>query len=124
MLFLKHKSNECLSNTTGCMGVSRLGRRANQACIQMKLRFSKMQGAGNDFVVLDGVRQRIELALRSGAGWRIGAVELARTRCWSSSARTLRMQISDTAFLMPMALKLNNAATARDVLQSSRMRWD
>ena len=27
----------------------------------MKLRFTKMQGAGNDFVVLDGVRQRIEL---------------------------------------------------------------
>lgn len=26
------------------------------------LRFSKMQGCGNDFVVLDGVRQRIELA--------------------------------------------------------------
>src|SRR5260364_363426 len=102
MLFLKHKSNECLSNTTGCIGVSRLGRRANQACIEMKLRFSKMQGAGK----------------------RIGALELARTRCWSSSARTLRMQISDTAFLMPMALKLNNAATARDVLQSSRMRWD
>jgi diaminopimelate epimerase len=27
----------------------------------MKLRFTKMQGAGNDFVVLDGVSQRIEL---------------------------------------------------------------
>src|SRR5260363_381010 len=52
MLFLKHKSNECLSNTTGCIGASRLGRRANQARIEMKLRFSKMQGAGNDFVVL------------------------------------------------------------------------
>jgi diaminopimelate epimerase len=28
----------------------------------MKLRFSKMQGAGNDFVMLDGVRQRFELS--------------------------------------------------------------
>lgn len=28
----------------------------------MKLKFSKMQGLGNDFVVLDGIRQRIELS--------------------------------------------------------------
>ena len=27
----------------------------------MKLRFSKMHGAGNDFVVLDGIRQRVDL---------------------------------------------------------------
>jgi len=27
----------------------------------MKLRFTKMQGAGNDFVMLDGVRQKVEL---------------------------------------------------------------
>ncbi len=34
---------------------------------QMKLRFTKMHGAGNDFVVIDGVRQRVEL---SPAAWR------------------------------------------------------
>ena len=28
----------------------------------MKLKFTKMQGAGNDFVVLDGTRARIELS--------------------------------------------------------------
>ena len=28
----------------------------------MKLRFTKMQGAGNDFVMLDGMTQRIELS--------------------------------------------------------------
>jgi diaminopimelate epimerase len=28
----------------------------------MRLRFTKMQGAGNDFVVLDGITQRVELA--------------------------------------------------------------
>ena len=33
----------------------------------MKLRFTKMQGAGNDFVVLDGLRQRVEL---SPSQWR------------------------------------------------------
>ena len=27
----------------------------------MRLRFTKMQGAGNDFVVLDGIAQRVEL---------------------------------------------------------------
>jgi diaminopimelate epimerase len=29
---------------------------------EMLLRFTKMQGLGNDFVVLDGIRQRVELA--------------------------------------------------------------
>src|SRR5690606_39490560 len=33
----------------------------------MKLRFTKMQGAGNDFVVVDGVSQPIDL---SPAQWR------------------------------------------------------
>ena len=33
----------------------------------MKLRFTKMHGAGNDFVVIDGVRQRVELG---AAQWR------------------------------------------------------
>jgi len=28
----------------------------------MRLKFSKMHGAGNDFVVLDGVRQAIDLS--------------------------------------------------------------
>ena len=27
----------------------------------MRVRFTKMQGAGNDFLVLDGIRQRLDL---------------------------------------------------------------
>ncbi len=41
----------------------------------MRLRFTKMQGAGNDFVMLDGVRQRIDLTpaqLRHLADRRLG----------------------------------------------------
>ena len=41
----------------------------------MKLRFTKMHGAGNDFVMLDGVRQRVDLTreqLRSLADRRFG----------------------------------------------------
>ena len=29
-----------------------------------RLRFTKMQGLGNDFIVLDGVRDKIELGYR------------------------------------------------------------
>src|SRR5690606_10928792 len=42
---------------------------------RMQLRFSKMQGAGNDFVVVDGVTQRVDLSpaqLRALADRRFG----------------------------------------------------
>ncbi len=41
----------------------------------MRLRFTKMQGAGNDFVMLNGVAQKIELSreqLRALADRRFG----------------------------------------------------
>ena len=49
-----------------------------------RLRFTKMQGLGNDFVVLDGVRERVALApaARSGAS-PTGTSASAATRCCS-----------------------------------------
>ena len=51
----------------------------------MKLRFTKMHGAGNDFVVIDGVRQSVQL---SPAQWRWLAdrhsASAPTSCCWSS----------------------------------------
>ena len=33
----------------------------------MKIRFTKMHGAGNDFVMFNGVKQRIDLSARAAA---------------------------------------------------------
>ena len=80
----------------------------------MNVRFTKMQGVGNDFVVLDAVNQTLRLdaghraqarrspfrrRLRSGAGHRAAA--LARAR------------ISTTASSTPTAPRCSTAATAR-----------
>src|SRR6266581_490187 len=62
---------KCPSNTSGRTSGSRPGRRARRDGIdpsrfrppahRMKLKFTKMQGAGNDFVVIDGVSRDIEI---------------------------------------------------------------
>ncbi len=40
----------------------------------MKLKFSKMHGLGNDFMVIDGVSQSFHAASESVALWEIGNV--------------------------------------------------
>jgi diaminopimelate epimerase len=51
----------------------------------MRLRFTKMHGAGNDFVVLDATRAPLELTPAHCATWATGASASAPTRSWSSS---------------------------------------
>src|SRR5258706_11640144 len=66
----------CQRNIFGRTGGSRRGRRAPRPYIDrsghvrraasdnggMKLRFTKMQGAGNDFVMINGIAQKVELS--------------------------------------------------------------
>lgn len=78
----------------------------------MKLKFTKMQGLGNDFVVLDGINQAIALdreQIRKLADRHFGIgcdqlllVEKPRVRL-----------IFAIASSMPMAEKWSNAATVR-----------
>ena len=54
----------------------------------MRFRFTKMQGAGNDFVVLDATRAPLALDDGADAGaWPTGASASAPTRSWSSRRR-------------------------------------
>ncbi len=62
----------------------------------MRLRFTKMQGAGNDFLVLDGIRQALEL-------------NPARVRTLAAALT------SDTEFSMRTVTRSSSAATARGV---------
>jgi diaminopimelate epimerase len=55
----------------------------------MKLKFTKMQGAGNDFIVVDAVRQQVEL---SAAQW----ARLADRRFGIGADQILVVQASDT----------------------------
>jgi diaminopimelate epimerase len=46
----------------------------------MKLKFTKMHGAGNDFVVIDAINQQLDFSPRSGAAWPTAASASAPTR--------------------------------------------
>ena len=108
-------------STCGCTSASRRGRRASRRCTdaraiirRMRLRFTKMQGAGNDFVVLDATRAPLELDRRAGAPPR--RPPLRRRRRPDPGRRAdaaRRASTSATASSTATATRSSSAATAR-----------
>ena len=77
----------------------------------MKLKFTKMQGAGNDFVVLDGVSQRLaltpaQLRLLADRHFGVGCDQILLVEPPRPAP------IFATAFSTPTAAKWSSAATA------------
>jgi diaminopimelate epimerase len=46
----------------------------------MKLKFTKMHGAGNDFIVIDAINQQVDLSPEQWAAWPTAASASAPTR--------------------------------------------
>jgi len=88
------------------------------------LRFTKMHGLGNDFMVIDAITQPVQLSadqIRRMGDRHLG---LGLTSCCWWSPRSVRMWISVIGFLTPMAVKWNSAVMARAVLPVSSMTRD
>ena len=80
------------------------------------LKFTKMQGLGNDFVVLDGIRQRVELSaaqVRLLADRRFG---VGCDQVLLVEARDAATRISVTGYSTRTAARSSSAATARAAL--------
>ena len=83
------------------------------------LRFTKMQGIGNDFMIVDGLTQDVsmspsqisQLASRT-TGW--GSIS-----CWLSRHPPIPVQTSSIESITPMAQPPGNAAMARAASQST-----
>jgi diaminopimelate epimerase len=87
----------------------------------MKLTFVKMHGLGNDFVVIDGIRQAIELtqhncAISADRHFGVGCDQILLVE-----AVRAPMSISATGFSTPTAARSSSAATARAVSSVSFM---
>ncbi len=48
----------------------------------MQLKYTKMHALGNDFMVIDGVNQQVNLSTALIAAWVIAIVALALTNCY------------------------------------------
>jgi hypothetical protein len=93
-----------------------------QSPTRMRLPFVKMHGLGNDFVVLDGVRQSVELLTPSNCAF------LADRHFGVGCDQILLVEraeqpgsISAIGSSMPMAARSNSAATARAASSASFM---
>ena len=79
----------------------------------MTLKFTKMQGLGNDFVVVDGVRQRVDLTpaqIRALADRRFG---VGCDQVLVVEPRAAATRTSATGSSTPTAARSSSAATAR-----------
>lgn len=86
-----------------------------------ELYFTKMHGLGNDFVVLDGVNQSVNLSatqIRQIADRHrgVGCDQLLLVEAYEGM-----MLSSGTEFLMPMAARWNSVAMVHAVLRVSCM---
>jgi diaminopimelate epimerase len=84
----------------------------------MRLKFSKMHGLGNDFMVIDGVRQTVSLdtdRIRQLGNRHFG---IGFDQLLLVESPRKKTTISATAFSIMTAAKWNNAAMAHAVLPS------
>ena len=82
----------------------------------MRIRFTKMQGAGNDFVVLDETRERHHLSraqyrFLADRHFGVGADQILTVRPAPNASLDL-----NTSFTMPTAARSSIAATVHVVL--------
>ena len=86
------------------------------------LRFTKMNGAGNDFVMIDNRAGDLQLAAEQIARFAIGIEGSAPMGSWCWSARRMA-RIFGCAITTLMAAKRRCAAMERAVLLATRITW-
>ena len=82
------------------------------------LKFSKMHGLGNDFMVVDAITQRIFVNAKMIQKWACRHRGIGFDQLLLLSRRLALKLISIIAYLMPMVVKSSNVVMGRDVLHA------